>query len=261
MTHKLFVLATVLMLCGAGCMNAVQNTRVGEPPVPPKKAEPVYPKPDVPKTPESQEGRLIPHNQFSSTLIYANGYERADCVGLDNADPSGGDLLTTLADDQAVRAQLQLKALTPEYARGLHVSIIAATSKEGNDFYAHYVCHLADGVDLVAGRRWPQGASTGYDTANSRYVTDFEAAKKELVLVKAGGARFFTDIQVQDGNATGGETSPCLATLEGKKIRWTCFQGLHFKGREPNQSTIESYQDWLLPLDGGAVIAGKPYEK
>lgn len=194
---------------------------------------------------------------------------QTDCVGLFNGRTEGGDLLSSMiADHEKMAGLTNLKTFTADYVLKLENSIVAyANKKYDKDFYAFSVCHLADGIDVVAGDLWPKGEQVAtlaekekMSNAGLEANIKKNAAKGAgLMIVNNGKVMGYDDIQLISNTATGAEASPCKGKLVGKAVVWACFQGLH--GDSKNGIDGSKMAEWTIPLDGGKVVKREYVEK
>lgn len=184
-----------------------------------------------------EEGRL--DNPESST----------DCVAMMSGDTAGGDLMSTLIVDTDARAMMRLKVLTPAYVKSLEGKIAhEARATLLADVYASQVCHLAEGVDLVAGKNWPQGSPTrDHMDGNLLWTSDATI----VAVVRDGEVQLYDGVPSTGRTATGGEPPQCDATLrKDGAVLWDCFMGMDRDpgAEEPNGKW--KYTTWTLNVDG-----------
>ncbi len=186
-----------------------------------------------------------------------------DCVGVENGYTFGGDLLNSLAGDEKAQQKVKLSVFSSSYLSSLRARLdkYIATHYSSN-LFPFYVCHLAEGIDLIAGSLWPKDkspysikTSTSYRDPDQVFydvkVSDEFMHEKTLLLLRSDTEYEFKNIQTIIANATGGETRPCDAALTKSGIHWSCFTGLGVDAK--NNATFEMYDDWLLSLDGKII--------
>jgi len=171
-------------------------------------------------------------------------YETTDCLGLANGVTMGGDLLSTIIADEDWREKYKdrLNVFSQDYVRDLEADIAAYTQyKADADFYAFYVCHLAEGIDLSAGYYWPTRTDFAWD-----YNLVEDETIKHLLLIDNGKVRELADVPVLDHTLTGGEVAPCQGKLTAdQNIEWKCIVEPGFKLNEQKETT-GIYRDYYL---------------
>ena len=263
----LHIIAMVLFL-GAGCSNNPGATPAANV-APVKYADYVAPEVDRRLNTEGNLKNLennFLRNRFvpSSTLIYGNSFSNGnlfsdynlsgssgrDCISVNSAYATGGDLLSSLAGDDGLRGAVDLKNYSPRYVLNLKKQINLYTEREyGRNLFAFHVCNLDSGLDLVAGYLWSGTSSPYFINSDMIKVKDEFFNEPILVLVNKGAVIEIKDVQSFGANGTGGETGPCDAKLSADNtIAWDCFGGL---GDEAvSNSTYGKVNHWQIGLDG-----------
>lgn len=199
-----------------------------------------------------QEKRIpIDFYRLGTDRLSVVDYDRADCIGMENGLTNGGDLLTTLIQDEHARRALNLHILTPEYLSSLRGNI-GANLTDGTEVYAFYICHLENSVDLVAGILWPKDMTTWSEHGDKIKIHqkfNHVFASTTLLLITNGRVHSYTQVPVMNATLTGGETSPCSARTVGNEIEWRCMRGWSPK-HEPASGWLQ-YEYWSIPITGG----------
>lgn len=231
-TMRFLLSLLVLAVLGAGCAQAPQNRPI-TPVTGPSSA--------IPKNEAAvfalQEGRVPPHS--SAPTRDGLGYSligEPNCFGVESGAATGGSLLKTLAhpiENQRIRDQRDpgfVDAITPEVAKTLDERIATITPTSSR-FLASFVCQLRPDVHLVVGIAWPLTEPT-WSLSQEGMVTIPEdlayATYTSSTVVLLTDARVQTLPNVRTWNPagpTGGDPSPCTASLQGNTVRWTCSQG------------------------------------
>ncbi len=183
---------------------------------------------------------------FQDCLARAEG--QGDCVGVENGNTCGGDLLSSLIVNDVNRSQLTLKKYTKDYLVDLEGKIAKYTQTNyKSDFYAVSACNLDDGMDLSIGYYWPQGK----EIKNKGSYTSVLTGDMHLLLADTAGVREISDVQYFDKSATGAGTLPCSGKLVEGNIQWSCFMGLE---PDKNGDMGSSVKYWLISPSDGKVI-------
>lgn len=201
---------------------------------------------------------IIQSNSFDH---FGGNENKTDCVGLYNGSTGGGDLLSTIIADADARALMTLKTYTPDYAKKLEGKISEFTlNNSQEDFYAFYVCHLKDNVDVAAGYLWPHLKSTTLQEGKFTGTLDPKFGDKNALFVLTyNNIHFYDNIQLLDNTATGAEVYPCGAELAGNQIIWDCFTGLN---HDPKDGVVGSnFKKWQINLKDGSVKFSHGTEK
>jgi len=180
--------------------------------------------------------------EFPSDNYYGfEGYASSDCIGMANGQTYGGDLLSSLIVNKKMRAQMDLDIYTPEYIQSLEKKLAEFSQyRYSSDFYAFYVCHLDEGLDLAAGYFWPHGAK-----ANK--LLSYE--ERNLLVVNEEDVYEVYNVEIMHKTATGAEVYPCSAELINGRIKWSCFMGLALD--EDDEYVIGSnYEYWTISVYG-----------
>ncbi len=178
----------------------------------------------------------------------------ADCFSVYNQDSSGGDLLSSLIADKALRDALEANFVvyTQDYLIGLENKIVGKLQK---DFYATSVCNAGKGVDVLTGVLLPRGTTVkkegGAFYGNGSGEYKYKGLENVLIVANNSDVTAYTDIELFDNTAAGGETNACKPSLAGNILTWTCFISTGDGGA--------NYKDWQISLDSGKVSEGKEY--
>lgn len=244
MQIRLWILSSLLLL-GAGCshpLNISQNEQAG--PFSFSKNQAGWDKVDqneeVKKSVYQQW--VIPSDTVEYNLVSSPTVSK-DCGFMLSGYTAGGDLLSTLIVDEQARSILDLQVFTPEYLIELERSIVHETQTQfSQDFYAFYVCHLSDEIDIAA----------GYQSVPSYGLGDAPT----LAIRQKGHISLYQDIQLIDQTATGAESSVCDAELEDDRLLWTCFLGF-----EMSNGVIAAQQmrEWTIPLSNQREVSVRDF--
>jgi len=215
--------------------------------------------------------RPEPDPESEHPNFWVTSYGRQDCVGMENGNNNGEDLLDIIGAPEGLTRLLDIDAPVPEtdvsdrsFATLNRLSYFSPETVQVLDdriaenigteaaAYAFYACHLGEGVDLVSAVLWPTELPTDYFEQNyKRSVEPIRSFGDEQVLFVVQRNRIDTypssEIQLLSNTATGAETYPCTGELDGDTIVWTCFQGLYVEGGGSRM------KDWYIPLNGGEV--------
>ncbi len=168
------------------------------------------------------------------------GYASSDCIGMANGQTYGGDLLSSLIVNKKMRAQMDLDIYTTKYIQDLEKKLAEyAQYRHSSDFYAFYVCHLDEGLDLAAGYFWPHGAK-----ANK--LLSYE--QRNLLVVNEDDVYEVYNVETLHKTATGAEVYPCRVEFVNNRIEWACFTGL--AGDEEQGVTGSNYEYWTISVYG-----------
>lgn len=207
-------------------------------------AEGTGPAPDY----SNYENWAIPTENFEWWIMQQD----TDCVWMDSGWTAGGDLLSTLIAVREARDLASLDVYTPEYLKILENLIVYHTHEKWNkDFYAFYVCHAFNNIDIVAGFLYPKGESA-FDEETG-YMDFGKLSTNDTALAVRHGDRLyiFNYIRVIGGTATGAEPPICTGEATLKGILWSCFLGLHI---DENDYIDGSYMEFTtLEFDTGEV--------
>lgn len=174
--------------------------------------------------------KLIPFSTLDYHLL-----DSKDCISILNCHTYGGDLLNTLILDKEARELLTLDVYTSDYLSKLKEKITSyIRNKIDLDFYAIKVCNLEKGIDVVAGYLWPEGGGA-------------------VVIVNNSSVSLYENIKLCDSTVTGGEVTPCNATLEEGGVKWSCFNLFSVDGAE--------MKNWLFSFDGSEPEVWESIEK
>lgn len=205
------------------------------------------------ETPNDLEADLSMYAQWAideETLQYnlVRSPDLVDCASVLGGQTGGGDLLSTLIVDTATRDMLNLDVYSVEYIKSLEKNIAQKSQQlYKQNFYAFFICHLGDGVDVVA----------GYLNFSNEITSSYKIGEEPtLAIVNNGAVTLYQDIQLINNTATGAEVEACTPELVDNAIKWTCFEGLIHEG---DYSVGSSLKEWTIPLDGGTVSA-RDYE-
>ncbi len=259
MKKNFFAVALSIGLVGiTGCsfsFNASTDTKAQPPVVNTVSSTPSETANKTSKTPIDYAQWALPKNVIDSNFREYKGPNdkpNYDCLGLYNGDtgPNGGDLLSTLISDSESRKLMDLKIYTPEYITSLEKKIANYTHANYQaDYYAFKVCHLSDGIDVLAGYLWPQNLARHDDTLKFPNVWETTNKKALVVVVNHDQTYGYQNLRVLGNTVTGAEVPPCSATLQGDAIDWDCFNHVDFSN---GIDEAKNYSDhWLLPLNGG----------
>lgn len=255
------------------------KSQESQPPVPATTEEVV----SSTKSVDYSKWAIKPSEYTGGRLDFSFNYEKdgtvsKDCVGIFNGYTGGGDLLSSLIVDDANRELANLNVYTKDYVKSLESKSAKHTQeKYKSDFYAFYICHLADGLDVAAGYIYPQGQPTIYtkDAVNDAgpkelagdVVKDFQKTSALLIIdgqnvssikVENNLESKPEDLRLMNNTATGAEVPPCDAVSEGKNIRWSCFLGL--RPNEDGTATIGSINRYWLLDRTGKILETKEYQ-
>ncbi|MFA6486360.1 MAG: hypothetical protein WCT40_03270 [Candidatus Magasanikbacteria bacterium] len=178
---------------------------------------------------------------------------KIDCVGVENANTLGGDLLSSLAGSDLLRSMVSLKIYTSQYIKNLKDQVNLFTQKSyDQNMFAYHVCNLKNGMDIVVGSLWSSTTSPYYIEGKSIVVSEEFYQNSIVLLVNENGTHEIRDIQESTKTATGGETGPCdVALNQDNTISWQCFAGLGQDDK--NNSTYGKYANWTLSYDGQVI--------
>lgn len=280
---KIFVLLSVLLIVGAGCTTRkitvpetynIQNTNIESKPT--EKVDPMEEQEkNIREAQKKLPGRLaeleknFTENKFipSTTAfygwslstdpsvkydLYTYNLSPHDCVSVYNRDTLGGDMLSSLAGDEELRAQLSLSLFSKKYIQELKDDVGNYVEKAyRTGFYAFYVCNLGKGVDLTIGNLWSTTTSPYLIEDISIKVTDAFFDHPIALIRESGNIVELKDIQLFGSTATGGETEPCDITLSDGIISWKCFAGLGDDTK--NNTTYGKFQNSQIALDGTII--------
>lgn len=190
---------------------------------------------------------VVPADKLKNVLTM----EGEDCVSVDSGYTYGGDLLSTMIASADARALMNLNVYTQAYVKSLEGKIVAQThAKWSKDFYAFYVCHLMENVDVVAGFIFPQGQSATAGVTENYGFGKLNYDDRALALVHGDKAFLYAENEVRTiGNtATGAEPPICTGEAIMNGVLWKCFMGLHMDANDnPDGETWGFYN---LMLDG-----------
>lgn len=186
---------------------------------------------------------------------YVYGYDKTDCVGLENGMTQGKNMLEFLFDPETeVREALPVEysLYTQDYLSDLNDRVQTHVSENGDELYAYYACHV-ENADAVAGILWPKDQPLFQSSGKFAGELDTDFGNRSVLLLLTEEGTFpFSDMQTMNKTATGGEVSPCDIGFEDGNYTWTCFMGL---GGQATGLVYGRYQSWILPTDGSAAFA------
>lgn len=243
-----------LALLGAGCDKAQQPYAAVAPSAQPQPAAPTTPGTpswatstpinDAPKRLELFKKWAIP----SDAPAYAEA-NHPDCLGLENGRTYGGDIISTLVVDEKRSKEWEVEVYTPEYAQNMDRLMAYFTKKKyGKNFFAFYVCHLGENLDVASGYVSENGV-------DEEKVRDTRAIKQIALLRNGEVVHELESVDVLDNLAIGAPVYPCDARIHvsnsGRQLVWSCFKGLH-KVSEGLVSGSDM-KEWTFTLDGQLV--------
>lgn len=147
------------------------------------------------------------------------GFEK-DCVSVDVNKTAGYDVVSTLLKGEST--QFPLEVYTPDYLKELESQVTgSARSSYKKDVIAHFVCHLGDGVDFIAGYLWSRNRSAIVDGELDEKFYDLPvivvATKKDVYFYQKAQNYLVTN-EDEVGNTQFG----CPISYEEGKITWVC---------------------------------------
>lgn len=153
----------------------------------------------------------IPENQ----KVLVEQFNKVDTVAVEYPEYASGDLLSTLIVDgknlySYNDGKLNLAVYTREYLINLERDFAQYTQANKNgDFYAAYIAHLSDGIDVASGQ-------VGQIYSN-----------KGIALIRVDGKVYELENppRIFNQSATGAGVYSCQASLKNKEILWICFEG------------------------------------
>ncbi|MFC1598966.1 hypothetical protein ACFL2U_03105 [Patescibacteria group bacterium] len=199
----------------------------------------------------------IPWQDTANVMPF--GYNQTDCIGLANGANEAGDLLSTLIADQEFIKYYRLKTniYTPAYVSALEKKLSGYTQKTASsDYYAFYVCHLADGIDITAGYYWPHG-----EQFVSSYDLKGEQAQRHLLLVNNDSIIEINNVQILDNTLTGGEVDTCRAELIDNQINWKCISPKGFQVDDEGMTSAIHMNNYLIDLNGKIIKEWETVDK
>lgn len=183
----------------------------------------------------------------TSQKVFVEQFNKVDTVGVEYPEYANADLLSSLIVggknlSTYNEGALNLAVYTREYLIGLERDLARYTQVNKNgDFYAAYVTHLSDGVDVASGQ-------IGLERFDVKGVVLLRVNDKVYELENP--PRIFNQ------TATGAGVYSCTAALKNKEILWTCFNGFDANETEGVGGSMMSETRYSLT---GQKIATREY--
>lgn len=152
----------------------------------------------------------------ANSKVFVEQFDKVDTVGVEYPEYDNADLLSSLIVGGKNlhtynEGALNLAAYTREYLISLERDFARYTQANNNgDFYAAYVTHLSDGIDVASGK-------VGLKRSGSPGIA--------LLRVNGRVYELENPPRIFNRSATGAGVYSCLASLKNKEILWTCFDG------------------------------------
>lgn len=188
-------------------------------------------------------------NEQALSYYLVTNRDWADCVSMIAGQTDGGDLLSTLIVDTATRDKVLLDTYSVDYLKQLEKKIAVKTQERfQQNFYAFFVCHLGEGIDIAAGYQY----FIEHNADSKKFDPFFEGKQPTLALVNNDEVTLYQDIRLINNTATGAEVEACSPELLSDAVRWRCFLGLV----HDDEGTTGSWlKEWDISLTNGEVTS------